>query len=117
MPSQYPEVVEGYKAIYDTTANKIHPSAGLVEILLSINAAGQVGVQAALQQAMRYVLLTLHDTFSDIDYQILSQGRLYINTSSIYDKPVIDPQYFSHPAGMPPSLSIGVHSNDYQTSS
>jgi len=79
VPSQYKEVVEGYKAIYDATANKIHPNAGLVEILLSINAPGQVAVQAALQQPM-------------------SQGRIYINSSSIYDKPVIDPQYFSHPA-------------------
>jgi choline dehydrogenase-like flavoprotein len=79
VPSQYSEVVEGYKAIYQTTSQTIYPSTALVEILLSLNVAGQIAVQAALQQP-------------------LSQGRLYINSSSVYDKPVIDPQYFSHPA-------------------
>ncbi|KAF8959585.1 hypothetical protein BDZ97DRAFT_1666899 [Flammula alnicola] len=78
-PSQYSQVIDGYKAIYDATLQNLYPTAGLVEILLSLNSAGQIAVQAALQQP-------------------LSQGRLYINSSSIYDKPLIDPQYFSHPA-------------------
>ncbi|KAF8194646.1 mala s 12 allergen [Pholiota molesta] len=78
-PSTDSTVIEGYKAIYDTTVNTTYPTTGLVEILLSINAANQIAVQAAGQQP-------------------LSHGRIYINSSSIYDKPVIDPQYFSHPA-------------------
>ena len=28
-----------------------------------------------------------------------SQGRVYINSSSVFDTVVIDPQYFSHFAG------------------
>jgi choline dehydrogenase-like flavoprotein len=51
----------------------------LIELLLSINAPGTIAVQAALQQPM-------------------SHGRLYINSSSIWDNPIVDPQYFSHPA-------------------
>ncbi|KDR81158.1 hypothetical protein GALMADRAFT_241720 [Galerina marginata CBS 339.88] len=79
VPSQDSTVIEGYKASYQTTSATIYSSTGLVEILLSLNAAGQITVQAALQQP-------------------LSRGRIYINSSSVYDKPVIDPQYFSHPA-------------------
>jgi choline dehydrogenase-like flavoprotein len=79
VPSQYSEVVEGYKAIYSATVDKLYPTVGLVEVLLSINVPGMISVQAALQQPM-------------------SQGRLYINSSSIWDNPIIDPQYFSHPA-------------------
>ncbi|KAF8894224.1 GMC oxidoreductase-domain-containing protein [Gymnopilus junonius] len=79
VPSQYSQVVDGYKAVYQATSEKIYPTTALAEILLSLNSAGQITVQAAVQQP-------------------LSQGRIYINSSSIYDKPVIDPQYFSHPA-------------------
>ncbi|TFK37403.1 alcohol oxidase [Crucibulum laeve] len=72
-------VIEGYKAIYDTVANTILPGdVGVIELLLSINVPGQIAIQAALQHP-------------------LSQGRLYITSSSAFDKPVIDPQYFSHP--------------------
>ncbi|KAG5651441.1 hypothetical protein H0H81_008645 [Sphagnurus paluster] len=56
VPSQYPEVVEGYKAIYDTIANKILTSeVAVIELLLATNTPGQIGVQAALQHPLRYV--------------------------------------------------------------
>ncbi|KAF9035616.1 mala s 12 allergen [Panaeolus papilionaceus] len=79
VPSIYPEVIEGYKAIFQATAEKIHASAGLMEMLLSINAPGQIAVQAALQQP-------------------LSHGRVYITSKDIWDKLNIDPAYFSHGA-------------------
>ncbi|KAF5379451.1 hypothetical protein D9615_006578 [Tricholomella constricta] len=82
VPSQSPEVIEGYKAIYDTIANKIfNTDVAVLELLLALNTPGEVSVQAALQHP-------------------LSQGRLYINTSSPFDAPIIDPQYFSHPADL-----------------
>lgn len=82
VPSQYPEVVEGYKAIYDTIANKILTSeVAVIELLLATNTPGQIGVQAALQHP-------------------LSMGRLYISSSSAFDAPVIDPNYFSHSADL-----------------
>ncbi|KAF8075295.1 hypothetical protein FPV67DRAFT_627841 [Lyophyllum atratum] len=78
VPSTWPEVIEGYKAIYNTIANKIFTSdVAVVELLLATNTPGQVGVQAAIQHP-------------------LSQGRLYINSSSVFDAPIIDPRYFSH---------------------
>jgi len=56
VPSQYSEVIEGYKAIYSATVENIYPTAGLIELLLSINSPGTISVQAALQQPMRFVL-------------------------------------------------------------
>ncbi|KAF4611180.1 hypothetical protein D9613_007287 [Agrocybe pediades] len=80
VPSTYDEVKQGYEAIYDATTGTImKDGVGLVEILLSVNAGNGVAIQAALQQP-------------------LSHGRLYINSASVYDKPLIDPQYFTHPA-------------------
>ncbi|EDQ99395.1 uncharacterized protein LACBIDRAFT_256250, partial [Laccaria bicolor S238N-H82] len=55
------------------------PTEGLVELLLSLNAPGQVMVQAALQIPF-------------------SQAGLYVNSTSVFGHPVIDPQYYSHPA-------------------
>ncbi|KAG6909527.1 hypothetical protein DXG01_017084 [Tephrocybe rancida] len=82
VPSEYPEVREGYKAIYDTIANKImNTEVAVIELLLASNTPGQVGVQAAIQHP-------------------LSQGRLYINSSSAFDAPIIDPQYFTHSADL-----------------
>jgi len=82
VPSQYPEVVEGYKTVYDIIANRILTSdVAVVEILLSTNSPGRISVQAAIQHP-------------------LSQGRVYINSTSVFDPPVIDPNYFSHPADM-----------------
>ncbi|TFY67273.1 hypothetical protein EVJ58_g1731 [Rhodofomes roseus] len=85
VPSQYSEVVEGYKAIYNLTAQKfLTSSVGHMEMLLSYTGAGAdnqeiVAVQAALQHPF-------------------SQGRLYISSSSVFDAPVIDPNYLSHEA-------------------
>ena len=81
VPSTYPEVIEGYKAIYNVTAQKfLMSSIGQVEILLSTTANGIIGIEAAIQHPF-------------------SQGRLYISSSDIFDDPVIDPQYLSHEAG------------------
>ncbi|GLB41482.1 putative alcohol oxidase [Lyophyllum shimeji] len=78
VPSTSPEVVQGYKIIYSTIANKIFTTdVAVIELLLALNSPGEVGVQAAMQHP-------------------LSQGRLYINSSSAFDPPIIDPQYFSH---------------------
>lgn len=72
------QVLEGFKNIYTAIANKIFPSeAPLIELLFSINAPGKIAVQAAIQHP-------------------LSQGRVYINSASAFDPPVIDPQYFTH---------------------
>ncbi|KAF5341252.1 hypothetical protein D9611_005962 [Ephemerocybe angulata] len=79
IPSKDSDVVAGYKAIYQAYVDKVLPSSGLVEILFSINSAGRITIQAALQTP-------------------LSQGRLTVNSASIFDAPVLDPQYFSHPA-------------------
>jgi len=79
IPSTNPDIVAGYKTIYQAYVDKIIPNAGLIEMLFSINTAGRITIQAALQTPM-------------------SQGRLYINSTSIFDHPVLDPQYFSHPA-------------------
>ncbi|KZT68679.1 GMC oxidoreductase [Daedalea quercina L-15889] len=87
VPSQYSEVVEGYKAIYNLTAQKLlMSSVGHMEILLTLTGAGEsdqqiIAIQAALQHPF-------------------SQGRLYINSSSVFDAPVIDPQYLSHEADL-----------------
>lgn len=78
LPGSNGEVNAGYKAIYQTLVDNIYPEAGLVEILYSINAPGRIVVQAAIQTP-------------------LSQGRLAISSASIFDAPVLDPKYFSHP--------------------
>ena len=80
VPSTDSTVIEGYKAIYQSYVDKVWPDSGLVEILFSINSPGTITIQAAIQTP-------------------LSQGRLFINSSSIFDPPVIDPWYFSNPAG------------------
>ncbi|KAJ2928241.1 hypothetical protein H1R20_g8865, partial [Candolleomyces eurysporus] len=79
IPSTDSAVAEGYKAIYQSYVDKIIPKAGMIEILFSLNTPGVITIQTALQTP-------------------LSQGRLYINSSSIFDPPVIDPWYLSHPA-------------------
>lgn len=72
------QVLQGFRTIYSTIADKIFPSeAPLVELLYSINVPGQIAVQAAIQHAF-------------------SQGRIYINSTSAFDPPVIDPQYLTH---------------------
>ena len=72
-------VAEGYKAIQNTLLEKIYPDVGLVELLFSVNSPSAMILQAAIQQP-------------------LSQGQISINSTSIFDPPVLDPKYFSHPA-------------------
>ncbi|KAG6891131.1 hypothetical protein C0992_010426 [Termitomyces sp. T32_za158] len=79
VPSQDSEVIEGYKAIYQTTQKLITQDVGQVELLLSINSPNTITIQAAIQHPF-------------------SQGRVYIDSSSPFDPIVIDPQYFSNPA-------------------
>jgi len=87
VPSQYSEVVEGYKAIYNLTAQQLLMSSiGDMEILLTLTGNGAnepqvISIQAALQHPF-------------------SQGRLYINSSNVFDYPIIDPQYLSHNADL-----------------
>ncbi len=80
VPSQYPEVVEGYKAIYQTLASQFLPDIAQVEMLMSVMSAGTVTIQAALQHPF-------------------SAGRVYITSTNPFDPIVIDPQYYSHFAG------------------
>ncbi|KAF4611184.1 hypothetical protein D9613_007289 [Agrocybe pediades] len=79
--SQYPEVVEGYKAIYDTIADKFLPDVPQLELLMSLISPSQVSIQAAMQHPY-------------------SVGRTYINSSDPFVPVVIDPQYYSHFADM-----------------
>ena len=76
-----PTVVAGYKAIYDTTVNKILTSPiGQIELLFANNADGAIRITAALQHPF-------------------SQGRIHITSSDPMDYPIIDPNYLNHPAG------------------
>lgn len=78
-------VVEGYKAIYSTTANTILTSPiGLVELLAGNDIDGSIRIGAALQHPF-------------------SHGSITINSSNPLDYPVIDPAYLTHPAGMFPA--------------
>jgi len=72
------EVNAGYRAIYKALLDEVYPDAGLLEMLLSINYPGQILLQVAVQTP-------------------LSQGRLSINSASIFDPPVLDPNYLDHP--------------------
>lgn len=47
MPTQYLEVVQGCKAVYDLTAHIMDQTAQL-ELLLSVISPGTAGIQAAL---------------------------------------------------------------------
>ncbi|EPQ56218.1 glucose-methanol-choline oxidoreductase [Gloeophyllum trabeum ATCC 11539] len=80
VPSQYSQVVNGYKAIYNTNLNDLFTtSVGQMEILLSLVGDKSVAIQAALQRPF-------------------SQGRIYINSANPFDSPVIDPGYLTHSA-------------------
>lgn len=78
-PTKSDAGITGYKTIYDTILQKLYPTSGIIEILFSINAGKEIAIQAALQLP-------------------LSQGRQTLQSSSVYDPPLIDPNYFSHPA-------------------
>ncbi|KAF9264072.1 alcohol oxidase [Marasmius fiardii PR-910] len=80
LTSQDSTIVEGYKARYDVISQKVIPSeVGLVELLLNVMGDGSISIGVALQHP-------------------LSQGRVYINSSSIFDPPLIQPNYLAHPA-------------------
>ncbi|KAL1734807.1 GMC oxidoreductase [Schizophyllum commune] len=78
----YPdEVKEGYKSIYQFSANMLDETVGGIELLLNLMGDGYVGITAAIQHPF-------------------SEGRLTINSTSAFDYPVIDPQYLSHTADL-----------------
>lgn len=56
VPSQYSQVIEGYKAIYNATTNLTIDSAQL-EMLMSVMSPGTIAIQAALQHPLRYILV------------------------------------------------------------
>jgi choline dehydrogenase len=98
VPSTSPEVISGFKAIYGAAQKSLSSALGQIELLLSINTPGEIRVQAALQRPY-------------------SMGRMYITSSNIFDPPVIDPNYFSNPAGallgsflLPPIITDGCSS-------
>ncbi|EDR05339.1 uncharacterized protein LACBIDRAFT_329752 [Laccaria bicolor S238N-H82] len=65
LPTQYPEVVRGYKAVYNLTAQIMDQTAQL-ELLLSVISPGTASIQAAIQHPF-------------------SRERLYINTNNPLD--------------------------------
>ncbi|KAF9020222.1 GMC oxidoreductase [Hymenopellis radicata] len=82
VPSQYQEVVAGYRSMYSKAVELFQNTpVGNIELLLAITGAGAVGIQAGLQHPM-------------------SPGHIYINSSSAFDYPVIDPGYLGHSADL-----------------
>ena len=85
VPTSSDAVKRGYEAIYKTTLDTIFPSeVGQVEILLQLTSRGPddtnvITIQAGVQHPF-------------------SHGRLYITSADPFANPVVDPQYFSHPA-------------------
>jgi len=105
VPTRYPEVVQGYKAVYNLTAQIMDQTAQM-ELLLSVISPGTVSIQAALQHPFRYTVhsLALYTKKLTEILMDFSRGRLYINTSNPLDPIVVDPQYYSHFAGKPPTI-------------
>jgi choline dehydrogenase len=100
VPSRYPEVVEGYKTVYGVIANKIlNSSVAVIELLLGTNSPRVVSVQAAIQHPLRYKFRFDFWSLISRAHDDDSQGRVYINSSSVFDPPIIDPNYLSHKAG------------------
>lgn len=54
VPSQYQQVVQGYKTIYEETQTFLGTGLGQVELLLSLNARGAIAIQVALQHPYRF---------------------------------------------------------------
>ncbi|KAG7443851.1 GMC oxidoreductase [Guyanagaster necrorhizus] len=78
IPSTDSTILAGYKSTFDVITETYYPSSvPQVEILLSLNAASTVTIQAALQHP-------------------LSRGQITLNSTSAFDQPLIDPGYFSH---------------------
>ena len=93
-PSKDESVVNGYKTIYRTVAEKFLLSGvGHLELLLWAS-----GTSTTDQQTLA-IQIALHHP--------LSQGRIYINSSDPFDDPIIDPQYLSHFADLT-SLREGI---------
>ncbi|KAG9003645.1 hypothetical protein FRB90_011141 [Tulasnella sp. 427] len=82
-PSSDATVTKGYQAVYQANVDTLLTPAGQVELLLALTGssagADTVAVQAALQHPF-------------------STGEVYIATPNPFDYPVINPNYFSHPA-------------------
>ncbi|KAK0207754.1 hypothetical protein IW262DRAFT_1469093 [Armillaria fumosa] len=71
-------ILAGCKSTFNVITQTYYPSAvPQVEILLSLNAANTVTIQAALQHR-------------------LSHGQITVSSTSAFDTPIIDPGYFSH---------------------
>lgn len=81
--SKDPGVIEGYKALYRTNAEKILLSrVGQVEMLLfAIGSRGSSSQTISIQIALQHPY---------------SQGRMYITTDDAFDYPALDPQYLTH---------------------
>ncbi len=90
LPTTDSTIVSGYEATFKTITETFYPSADpQIELLFSLNSAGSVIIQAALQHP-------------------LSRGQITINSTSPFDSPVIDPNYFAHWAGKSFLYSNGV---------
>ena len=73
-------VIDGFKAIYDTTANTILTSPiGLIELVIGLTTDDVIQIGANLQHPF-------------------SHGQISINSSNPLDYPVINPNYLNHPA-------------------
>ncbi|KAL0572778.1 hypothetical protein V5O48_009191 [Marasmius crinis-equi] len=80
IPSTSPEVLAGARAIYDARAKTILSSqVGQIELMFGMMFENSMSIGVAIQQPF-------------------SQGRVYINSSSAFDHPIVDPSYLSHPA-------------------
>ncbi|OCT44572.1 hypothetical protein CLCR_05517 [Cladophialophora carrionii] len=73
-------VIDGFKAIYDTTANTILTSPiGLIELVIGLTTDGVIQIGANLQHPF-------------------SHGQISIASSNPLDYPIINPNYLNHPA-------------------
>ena len=85
-PSKDPGVIEGYKALYQTNAQKFLNS-DIAQVELLFFTLGNIG--GGDQQTLSIQIALQHP---------YSQGRLYITTNDAFDDPALDPQYLSHTA-------------------
>lgn len=75
-------VKKGYRAVYETTMDKLLMSqVGQVELLFSLTGTSQGSDTFAIQAALQHPF---------------SHGSLYINSTNPFDPPIIDPRYLSH---------------------
>ncbi|KAK7043178.1 hypothetical protein VNI00_008532 [Paramarasmius palmivorus] len=80
VPTQSQEIIEGYRVKYDVLSKTVIPSeVGIVELLLNLMGDGSISIGVAMQHPF-------------------SQGRMYINSSSVFDHPIIEPNYLAHPS-------------------